>query len=152
TDPEDSLERSIVVPPPFVGEDNAVFLEDSVKRTMEVNIRHLREVVRRRGKEAAIPLTLKVDDETAYSDIPGIDETVWPFDRVHRLALVAIGEYSKVASPNGVITIDVVKKACDILEQSDNAKFRWGEEERKARKETGVDDFEEPEVESPGAL
>ncbi|RPA86172.1 AAA-domain-containing protein [Ascobolus immersus RN42] len=152
TDPEDSLERSIVVPPPFVGEDNAVFLEDSVRRTIEVNIRHLREVVRRRGKEASIPLTLQIDDETAAAQIPGIDETVWAFDRVHRLALVAIGEHANTGSLDGCITLDVVKKACDILEQSDNAKFKWGEEERKIRKETGIDDFEDPEAESPGAL
>ncbi|KAL7270349.1 hypothetical protein RUND412_006953 [Rhizina undulata] len=151
TYPEDTLERTIVVPPIFDEISNVVFEHDKESRTKEINIRHIRDVIRRRSGENEEPTGLIVppgwhlrmpeDDE----EIPGIEEKIWTFDRVHRVAITALGHPSTGDKPE--LSILDIKHAVEILDRSDSTKFAWAAKERRylREREEEEDDMAENE-------
>jgi SpoVK/Ycf46/Vps4 family AAA+-type ATPase len=135
--PEDSYERTILVPPHLYNVLSDVFRVDKEARIREVNIRHLRDVIRRRSGDTgqAISLTvpkdwhLKKDEgETAIS---GIKDTIWNFDRVHRVATTVLGQR---LGKGGEIGIQEIKQAAELLDNSDAIKFAWASDERLRQK------------------
>lgn len=144
---DEACERTIVVPPVFGEAENDIFRCDRDARIREVNVRHLRDVIRRRSGEATEAATLVVPEgwhsnpgDDPESQIPGIDTTFWSFDRVHRLATVALGELSGTVRE---ITIADIARAMDTIEKSDKIKFEWAELEQEYLKERAL--AEQPE-------
>ncbi|RPB28052.1 AAA-domain-containing protein [Terfezia boudieri ATCC MYA-4762] len=99
-------ERTIIVPPaksPAEDDLNEIMESDRRARIREVNIRHLRDIIRRRsgegrgGIELAVPRDwhLREDEDGGAEGIEGIEEEMWSFDRAHRVATMAIGMYHK---------------------------------------------------------
>lgn len=145
--PEDSYERTILVPPHRSSILHSVFQCDKEARIREVNIRHLRDVIRRRSGDTsqAITLTVPTDWHLRSGEgevtIPGIVDTIWNFDRVHRVVTTVLGQHT---DKGGEVGIEDVKKAVELLDNSDAAKFSWASGERvrqKAAKE--LDEWEE---------
>ncbi|KAF8420081.1 hypothetical protein EV426DRAFT_700708 [Tirmania nivea] len=102
----DANERAIIVPPaksPAEDDLDEIMESDRRARIREVNIRHLRDIIRRRSGEGrgGIELMLPKDwhlreDEVGEGwGIEGIEEEMWSFDRAHRVATMAIGMYHK---------------------------------------------------------
>jgi len=102
-------ERTIIVPPaksPAEDDLDEIMGSDRRARIREVNIRHLRDIIRRRSGEGRGGIELVVpkdwhmregeDGESGgIEEIEGIEEEMWSFDRVHRVATMAIGMYHK---------------------------------------------------------
>lgn len=144
--PEESLERTIVVPPGMRDIENAIFKLDRDSRVREINIRHLRDMIWRRSGEAGEAAILDIPDGWHFNPsfsltpadnaaalvttIEGISENVWTFDRVHRVATVALGERQ-----SGKLTINNIASAIDTLERSDASKFAWAARERTLQQE-----------------
>ncbi|KAI5791698.1 hypothetical protein DFH27DRAFT_631466 [Peziza echinospora] len=143
---DDSLERTILVPPM---ENLDMYEYDRKARVREVNIRHLRDVIRRRSGSGRDSIELQIPKDWHYlttvsedPGIPGIDEDVWTFDKTHRIANMAIGQYHKsfvshisdVAEKKyvaGQLTVDNIISAVEAIEQSDEFKQEWVLHERK---------------------
>lgn len=141
-------ERTIIVPPALGEEQNKILAHDRASRFREVNIRHLRDVIRRRSGENGESAMLTVPEgwhlnpgEDAESQIPEISTSSWSFDRVHRVVTVALGEQS---NPDGEISIADIARAVQVIEKSDNIKFQWAVQESEYLKER--DEAEAPVV------
>lgn len=135
--PEDSYERTILVPPHKSNVVSDVFKCDKEARIREVNIRHLRDVIRRRSGDTGQAITLTVptdwhlrsgEDEVT---IPGIVDTIWNFDRVHRVVTTVLGQH---VGKGGEIGIEDIKQAVNLLDNSDATKFSWASDERTRQK------------------
>ncbi|KAI5855981.1 hypothetical protein BZA05DRAFT_349558 [Tricharina praecox] len=132
----EAFERTIVVPPVIGRADNAIFKQDRDARIREVNIRHLRDVIRRRSGENGESATLVVPEnwhlDPGELQIPGIHEAFWSFDRSHRVAIMALGQASNLP---GEITLGDIAKAVRVIDDSDNIKFQWAAQEQEYLKE-----------------
>lgn len=146
--PEDSYERTILVPPHSSSIISDVFKCDKEARIREVNIRHLRDVIRRRSGDTGQAITLTVPpgwhlrSGEGEVTIPGIVDTIWNFDRVHRVVTTVLGQH---VDKGGEIGIEDVKQAVELLDKSDAAKFNWASEERVRQK--AIKELEEWEEE-----
>ncbi|TGZ81276.1 AAA-domain-containing protein [Ascodesmis nigricans] len=134
---DDSFERTIVVPPRLEYLDSIVFEVERDSRVREVNIRHLRDVIRRRSGVECVNLIIPEDWHRGSHDpeVPGIAENIWNFDYVHRIASVALGRLESGTS----LTISDVCDAIELIERSDTVKYEWAAKEYqrvKAKEET----------------
>ena len=103
----DTFERTILVPPAKAPTDDdldSIFEFDWRARIREVNIRHLRDIIRRRSGDGQRAIELDIPGDWHFlaevggegdPHIVGIDEDMWSFDRAQRVAVVAIGLYHK---------------------------------------------------------
>jgi len=132
----EAFERTIVVPPVIGEADNAIFKQDRDSRIREVNIRHLRDVIRRRSGENGESATLVVPEnwhlDPGELQIPGIHEAFWSFDRSHRVAIMALGQASSLPCE---ITLKDIANAVRVIDDSDNIKFHWAAQEQEYLKE-----------------
>jgi ATP-dependent 26S proteasome regulatory subunit len=128
---DESLERTIVVPPLFSEAELKVLNNDKAARNREVNIRHLRDVIRRRDGEEGGPAILSVPDGWHFSDeeprISEIEVGPWSFDRVHRVATVALGA---LTSARKEISIRDIMAAVNLINESDQIKVSWALQEK----------------------
>jgi SpoVK/Ycf46/Vps4 family AAA+-type ATPase len=130
-DNDAELSRLIVVTPHDNDKSSGVFQEDNASRILEINIRHLKDMIRLRSSESGPDLSALLQQEDwdlkstrVYAS--DLDSAVWPFDRVHRLVTLAIG----LANSNEPLSVDHISSAMDIIDVSDEAKFEWAREER----------------------
>jgi hypothetical protein len=141
---EDGLSRTIIVTPPRTLTQDGVFAEDGCRRIREINMRHLRDMVRRRsrGDEQSIPSATQDDWrlDSSLEFASGLSDSVWSFDRVHRVAVNALGCKTK----GGTLTPEDVGRALELLGASDDVKFQWVNEEK--RKSTGGASLRGPSV------
>lgn len=121
--------RTIVVTPPHTTSQDSVFSEDERRRMREINMRHLQDMIRRRSPDSSKTSTLlsqthlRLDSSLEYSS--GLEEFVWSFDRVHRVAVTALG----LMGPEDQLTPEIIGKALQLLNSSDEVKFQWATEE-----------------------
>ena len=124
---EASSSRTIIVIPERSRDIDASFIEDERRRTRHVNTRHLLHMMQQRAPsspyENQLEANIRLDSTSEF--VSGFSESVWPFDRVHRLAQVIIGAGKPdMAQPENIgISIDT-------LIASDEVKYRWVSEEK----------------------
>ncbi|KAH0543912.1 hypothetical protein FGG08_001813 [Glutinoglossum americanum] len=126
----DGLSRTIIITPARTLTQDGVFAEDESRRIREINIRHLRDMIRRRSqnyKQSIPPVILgdwRLDSSLEFTSDLG--NSVWSFDRVHRVAVSALGGKTEA----GALTSEDVGRALGILGASDEVKFQWANEEK----------------------
>lgn len=125
--------RTIIVTPPRTPSQESIFDADERRRMREINMRHLQDMIRQRSpdpeKTSAIlaESDLRVDSSLEYSS--GLEESVWPFDRVHRVAVTALG----LMGPEDELSPEMIAKALRLLDSSDEIKFQWAVKETQQR-------------------
>jgi hypothetical protein len=124
---ETSSSRTIIVTPERSRDTDASFIEDERRRTRHVNTRHLRHMIQQRAPSAPDEKQseAKIHLDSTSEFVSGISESVWPFDRVHRLAQMVIGAGKPDLSQPENIAISL-----DALIASDEVKYRWVSEEK----------------------
>ncbi|KAI9839676.1 MAG: hypothetical protein M1838_004319 [Thelocarpon superellum] len=122
--------RTIVVTPSRSLTPNHVFSEDESRRMREINLRHLQDMIRRRTPDASrtadivsAPI-LRLDSSQEFAS--GLEESVWSFDRVHRVAVTALG----LMGQEEELSPAMIGAALQMLDASDEVKFGWAAEER----------------------
>jgi hypothetical protein len=141
---EDGMARTIIVTPPRGAAYDGILAEDESRRMREINMRHLQDIIRRRTPDAAKTAgilsqsDLRLDSSLEFSS--GLHESVWSFDRVHRVAVTAFG----LMGSEDELTADTIEKALRMLDASDEVKFDWASEERQQQKS-----IEQPGAERP---
>ncbi|KAI9884768.1 MAG: hypothetical protein M1823_003443 [Watsoniomyces obsoletus] len=126
---EDGPGRTIVVTPPRSTMSDNILSEDEKRRTREINMRHLQDMLLQRAPSSikattVLPQTdLRLDSSVEYSS--GLEDSVWSFDRVHRVAVTALG----LVKSGEELTPATISQALQLLDRSDETKFQWAVEE-----------------------
>ncbi|MCJ1309125.1 hypothetical protein MMC25_002780 [Agyrium rufum] len=125
----EKLTRTVIVPC-ISPSAESIFALDEKTRVQSINMRHLQDMLRRLAPTSrqvqeivAVP-SLELDSASTF--LLGLDETVWSFEAMHRLATLTLG---LTASHTDAVTTTHITEALRILDSSDSAKATWLEEE-----------------------
>ncbi|KAK2758304.1 hypothetical protein FQN54_004150 [Arachnomyces sp. PD_36] len=123
----DNFSRTIVVTPAMNSTAvSKVFAEDRKQRIFDINIRHLRTMLRMRlnhPNPSELGILKNEDwslDPTLIQD-SGLKSTYWPFDRIHRVVTLALGS----APQPEKLDIDHIRRGIELGEQSDKIRAKW---------------------------
>ncbi len=131
---EDGPARTIVVTPLRSATLDSVLAEDERRRIREINVRHVQDMLRHRipasihHSHVLSEADLRLDSSVEYSS--GLEEFIWPFDRVHRVTSAVLG----LIGPDEPLTAATISKALQLLDSSDETKFQWAIEEAQTQK------------------
>ncbi|KAL3421899.1 ATPase [Phlyctema vagabunda] len=129
--------RVIFVPTDRTEQQDIAFSLDEKARIRNLNIRHVQDMISKllgeQNESLVVDLEKGLDVATAYSS--GLEDAVWTFTRVHRIATTIIGLEKDLASVTGA----QFSAALQLLAYSDEVKFEWGAKELK-EEESDVDD------------
>jgi hypothetical protein len=130
SDYEEGPLRTIVVTPTRTPSQDGVLAEDDSRRIREINMRHLRDMVRRLTQDDGQHIAFATQDgwrlDSSIEFASGLDDSVWPLDRVHRIAVIALGGKAE----EGPLRPEDVGRALEVLAASDEVKFSWANEEK----------------------
>ena len=144
----DGETRTIFVPPDRRQEQDDVFESDEKARIRRINIRHTEDMIAKlAGGNLDPSLTIDIENglDTATAFSSDLEDQIWAYPRVHRLATTIIGQSGLKLSPS--IDGNAFTKAYKLLEASDKAKFAWGAAELKEEDdevEAALQDSTEP--------
>ncbi|TVY90075.1 Protein MSP1 [Lachnellula willkommii] len=129
SDVVDGEKSTIFVPPDRkIGQD-IVFETDEKARVRNMNIRHVEDMVSKLadGTQHLAPvIDLEKGLDSTSVDSAGLEDAVWTYARVRRLAITILG-----SSKSPTIDGTVFSEALRLLSSSDEAKFSWGAAELK---------------------
>ncbi|POS84392.1 hypothetical protein EPUL_003125 [Erysiphe pulchra] len=130
-----SEKRTILVPPDCKKLQDIQFKIDRKLRIRKINIRHLEDMIIKLtegGEDSPIvELEKYLDSATVFAS--GLEENVWTFGRINRIAVTMLGLPDlnqpdvKPKRYDGI----VLSQALTVLISSDEFKFAWGAEEIK---------------------
>lgn len=128
---DDHFSKTIIVTPAMDSRAvEQVFTEDRKRRTMEINIRNLQQMLRTRVDEQSMSV-----DETIFRDRmwpldastikeSGLDERYWTYNHVHWVATLALG----YAEPGEPLSLRHIQHGIQLIEQTDRIKNDWLQE------------------------
>lgn len=124
---ENAATRTIVVPPGNQ-DHNAVdssFAHDLKLRTSQINLRHLRDMIKRLSFDSSRTDAVVQDSELAIDSAQafasGLGDSIWPFDRVHRTAVLTLG----LLNAEEVLSQTHIERALRLTDSSDQVKYEW---------------------------
>ncbi len=107
---------------------------DRKHRTRTINQRHLQDMLRRLAANPTSVNSLVSQQELDLASsavyVSDMNKFVWPLDRVHRAATVALGSLQEGAE----MTIKHIEEALTLIEISDTKKFEWAAKENEREK------------------
>ncbi|KAA8569214.1 hypothetical protein EYC84_000881 [Monilinia fructicola] len=119
--------RTIFVPPDRRPEQDAAFESDDKLRIRSLNIRHIEDMITKLAGDSSITADIGKDLDSAWAASAGLDDAVWHYARVQRLATTILG----LENNPEIIDGPTFWKAQYLLSESDGAKFSWGAAELK---------------------
>lgn len=135
---DDDFSRTIVVTPAMDSTTvSTIFTEDRKQRTLDINLRHLRNMIKtrlNRSNHSELPILKKeswpLDDAVIRNS--GLENNYWSFDRIHRVVTLALGS----ASQPEKLDLDHIHRGIELGEQSDRVKSNWLSEKYPSSKPT----------------
>jgi ATP-dependent 26S proteasome regulatory subunit len=120
-------DRTIIVTPDTRDAQVTTFQEDQKSYTKQINIRHLEDMIRKLAGSTRAGLDVDITKGLSQSTTcqQELEDSVWSFACVHRLATTILGLEPSVQFVNG----PQFEHAFELLEASDRAKFMWVSEE-----------------------
>ena len=125
---EDPLCRTLTITPALNSKEvEEMFSADRKRRTMEINIRHLQDMLRTRINEKAITVDASLLSDVSWSlDADaikefGLSDGYWGYNHVHRVATLAIG----CVESNGTLTMDHIRRGMKLIEATDRIRNDW---------------------------
>ncbi len=131
---EEGPGRTIIVTPARSISQDSLLAEDERHRFREINLRHVRDMLRQRmppstdSTPVLFESDVRLDSSVEYSS--GLEESVWPFDRVHRVVSTVLG----LTGPGEELTPATISTALQLLDSSDETKFQWAVEEAQTQR------------------
>ncbi|KAI9848986.1 MAG: hypothetical protein M1837_005877 [Sclerophora amabilis] len=127
---EDGYGRTILVPPHHSADQQNTFVEDKQRRIREINMRNLRDVIRRRKSDSTDISAIASENDPRLDSSQefafGLGSAVWPFGRVHRVATTALG----LLKSGEALSLEIIGNALQLLDASDGTKFDWAAREK----------------------
>jgi SpoVK/Ycf46/Vps4 family AAA+-type ATPase len=120
--------RSIYVPPQRTETQEVAFESDEKMRFRAINLRHIEQMLASMvegTEDISLTIDLETNLDTSIITSTGLEDAVWTYARVHRVATTILGLEDSVQVVDGV----GLGKALTILASSDEVKFEWGEAE-----------------------
>ncbi|KAK4691537.1 hypothetical protein P7C71_g5485, partial [Lecanoromycetidae sp. Uapishka_2] len=127
--------RTLVIPVHPNPEQLQTFPAMHKQRIKEINVRHIRDMLRRTAPNLAqvAPIVahwdLHMDSKTDF--LSGLDESIWPMERISRVTTTALG---CLEEPEEIMSSEHIERALNIIELSDNVKRDWIMAEKEQRK------------------
>ena len=116
--------RNVVIPVRDKSDDGLLLAEHK-RKIKEINLRHLRDMLRRTApqQEQVGPVIYdwNFDIESNWAFLSGLEQSVWPFDKVNRIATVAQGLVDK----SDKMSAKDIENALGVIDASDSSKYRW---------------------------
>ena len=111
------------------------------KETKSINMRHIQDMLRRTApvpaQVASVILDRSIDVDLKTTFLCGLEDSIWSFDRVNRVATTALG----LLEGSEELTVKHIEQALEIIELSDSTKVGWVARERerleKGKESTG---------------
>ena len=134
--PNEGPTRTIITPLQSEPSEEPEFDLAQKERTTRINIRHIRDMLRRtapnfdRVASVAMDWNLPIDSRTAF--LSGLDESIWPMERISRVMTIALGSLENSEE----MTAKHIASALSLLEMSDNAKRDWLTANKEQQKRT----------------
>lgn len=125
---DDHFSKTLVITPAM--ESKAVektFAEDQKNRTMDINIRHLQNMLRYRLNETSSAVKDDIFGDRAWSLDPvtikqsGIRERFWSYNQVHWVATLACG----CAEPNESFGFEHIRQGIELMDRGDRVTSDW---------------------------
>ncbi|PWY89575.1 spastin [Aspergillus sclerotioniger CBS 115572] len=141
---DDQFSQMLVITPAMNSEAaERTFTEDRRKRTLDINIRHIQDLLRTRLTEQPSALKDDVFRDRAWplhSSLvkeSGLDERYWPYSQVHWATTLALGSLRT----DGAFGYDDIRRGIEMMQKTQRIKNDWLQEKMpKARaSETGND-------------
>jgi SpoVK/Ycf46/Vps4 family AAA+-type ATPase len=141
---DDQFSQMLVITPAMSSDvADKTFTDDRKKRTLDINIRHLQDMLRTRLHETPSALKDNVFDIRAWPldasvvKESGLDERYWPYSEVHWATTLALGSLG----PDEPFGFQHIQKGIEMMQRTDRIKNNWMKEKTpKAKtKETGND-------------
>jgi hypothetical protein len=116
---------TIFVPPDRRPEQDVAFETDEKARIRDINVRHVEDMISKladgtQGLAPVIEIEKNLDSTAVYNS--GLEDAVWTYSRVRRVALTILGLEAKSSTIDG----EIFSEALTLLSSSDEAKFSWG--------------------------
>lgn len=132
----DQRASTIVVPPAMSSKAaEEIFAKDAKKRILDINIRHLKVMLKTRLRRSGTAAQSLLNDqpwelEEELIRTSGLDTGYWPFSLVHRISTLTLG----CIKPDESLTLDHITKGIELVGKSDQVKCDWlGEKQNKAK-------------------
>lgn len=132
---DDQFTKTLIVTPAMdVMTAEKVFSEDCIRRTMEINIRHLQNMLRTRLNEDPKSADRNIFHDRRWALDPaiikesGLDERFWTYNHVHRVATLALG----CTESGEQLTFRHIQHGMQLLEQADQVRNEWLQNKQKA--------------------
>ncbi|PYI07640.1 mitochondrial AAA ATPase [Aspergillus sclerotiicarbonarius CBS 121057] len=141
---DDQFSQMLVITPAMKSEAaERTFAEDRRKRTLDINIRHIQDLLRTRLTEQ--PSALKDDvfrdrawplDSSLVKE-SGLDERYWPYSQVHWATTLALGS----VGTDGAFGYDHIRRGIEMMQKTERVRNDWLQEKMPKAKasETGND-------------
>ncbi|KAE8319288.1 hypothetical protein BDV41DRAFT_519494 [Aspergillus transmontanensis] len=142
---DDQFSQMLVITP-AMGLEAAekIFTDDRKKRTLDINIRHIQDMLRTRldntsaleddiFRNRAWPLDASVVKES------GLDERYWPYSQVHWATTLALGSLGS----DELFGFQHIQKGIEMMQRTDRIKNDWMQEKAPKTKHTETDNDRE---------
>lgn len=143
---DDGFTKTLVVTPAPETRVTETFAEDQKRRTMDVNLRHLQEMLHTRlHKESwAIEKSILENRDWPLSaqtiKEAGLDERFWTYNQIHWMGTLALG----CVGMNEPFGFKHIQRGIELLQKTDSIKTNWlqGKSPKSQATETGASDRE----------
>ncbi|RAK96263.1 ATP-binding protein [Aspergillus ibericus CBS 121593] len=141
---DDQFSQMLVITPAMKSEAaERTFAEDRKKRTLDINIRHIQDLLRTRLAEQPSALQDDVFRDRAWpldSSLvkeSGLDERYWPYSQVHWATTLALGS----VGTDGAFGYDHIRRGIEMMQKTERIRNDWLQEKMPKAKasETGND-------------
>ncbi|KAF7585541.1 hypothetical protein BBP40_010716 [Aspergillus hancockii] len=136
---DDQFSQMLVITPAMGSEAaEKTFTDDRKKRTLDVNIRHIQDMLRTRLHESPSALkdnifgarTWPLDASVVKES--GLDERYWPYSQVHWATTLALG----CLGPDEPFGFQHIQKGIEMMQRTDRIKNDWMQEKSPKAKTT----------------
>ena len=146
----ESFYRTMVITPDEAGPSGGLYYREDRRRIREINVRHLHDMIRRFSSsgERTIPQDLYefsggLNFGPEHAELSSLlEEQVFSFDEVHRIALTALGNlaaYEGEESEKEPLQPHHIVSAMNLLDESDEVKTQWARDEQELLKKPESD-------------
>ena len=133
-EPRDGPTRTILTPILEVRPGYNMFAQEHKRKIEETNLRHIRDMLRRTAPNfaqvAPVVMNWKLELDSKSSFLSGLGESVWPMDKINRVATTALG----LLDGSAEMTSKHIEQTLELLDSSDNVKTRWVTKEKEQPK------------------
>ncbi|MCJ1372813.1 hypothetical protein MMC20_004038 [Loxospora ochrophaea] len=134
---EPDFKGSKMIVTPLRTPENQELLDHHRKvRTLEINTRHLYDSLQKMTADSQRIARNEISLDSAEIYTSGLDENIWTLERIHRLASITLG---LVFFEGQQMSLEHLKQALQIMDESDNAKFEWVNQEKEEERRQDED-------------